>query len=170
MATVTAKPTLFRPATVGLRSTKRSDYRACLPLGSRLVWESMASSLDWSAVDGLDEFHVRVRYAEYVETRQKSEHRSYDGRRDYRRVPDGRGFGRTICKVQHGSGDHVVRIKYADGTVSERVISEREVIPTVRLFLSVQYVRRGLDIQVAEFEQLGANIVQDAVRLVIRPV
>lgn len=170
IATITAKPTLFRPARVGLRSAKRSDYRACTPLGSRLEWEPMAGSLDWSTVADLDEFYVRVRYAEYVETRQKSDHKSYDGRRDYRRVPDGRGFGRTICKVKRGRGDHVVRIKYADGGILERIVLEREVIGTVRLFLSVQYVQRGLDVQIEEFEQLGANVVKDAVRMVIKPL
>lgn len=167
---ITAKPTLFRPARVGLRSAERSDYRACMPLGSRLEWEPMAGSLDWSAVDGLDEFHVRVRYAEYVETRQKSDHKSYDGRRDYRRVPNGREFGRTICKVKRGRGDHVVRIRCADGGILERIVSESEVVSTVRLFLSVQYVRRGLDVQIEEFEQLGAYIVKDSVRMVIRPI
>jgi len=170
MVMLTTKPTLFRPTRIGVRSTKRSDYRTCVALGSRAEWEPMSGSLDWSAVDGLDRFLVRARFAEYVETRQKSDHANYDGRRDYRRVPDGRGFGRTICRVQRGQGDHVVRIRYADGTISKRVIPESEVIPTVRLFLSAQYVSRGLDILVAEFEQLGASITKDAIRMVIQPV
>lgn len=168
--TITTKPTLFRPTRIGIRSTKRSDYRACVNLGSRSEWEPMSSSLDWSVVDGLDDFLIRARYAEYIETRQQSEHASYDGRRDYRRVPNGRGFGRTVCKVQRGRGDHVVRIRYANGFVTKRLIPESEVIPTVRLFLSAQYVSRGLDMLVAEFEQLGANITKDAIRMVIRPV
>jgi len=130
----------------------------------------MSGSLDWTVCDGLDEFSVRARYAEYVETRQKSEHESYDGRRDFRRVPGGRVFGRTICKVQRGRGDHVVRIKYADGRVSEQIVPESDVMGVVRLFLSVQYVQRQLNMLVAEFEQLGANIVKDTVRMVIRPV
>lgn len=167
---ITAKPTLFRPIAVGLRSAKRADYRACVPLGSRLEWEPMSGSLDWSVVADLDEFYVRIRYAEYLETRQQSEHAGYDGRRDYRRIPNGRGFGRTICKVQRGSGDHVICIKCADGSVSERIVPENEIVPAVRLFLSVQYIRHGLDMLVAEFEQLGANIVKDSVYMVIRPV
>ena len=170
MTTITTKPTLFRPTRIGIRRTKQFDFLSLVDVGGRAEWKPMAASLDWSVVDGLDEFLVRARYAEYVETRQKSEHASYDGRRDYRRVPGGRGFGRTICKVQRGRGDHVVRIKCTDGTFSERIVSESEVVPTVRLFLSAQFVSRKLDMLVAEFEQLGAHATKDMFRMVIQPV
>ena len=161
---IMSKPTLFRPVTIGLRTNKKSDYRARVALGSRLDWEPMAGRLDWPAIEGCDEFHVRVRYAEYVETRKKSVHKAYDGRKDYRRVPNGRGFCRTICKVQRGRGDHVVRIKYADGRIVEQIITAEQVVPTVRLFVSAQYIRRGLDVQIR------TCITKDTVRMIVRPV
>lgn len=170
MTTVTTIPTLFRPVTIGIRSTERADYRATTPLGSRLEWEPMAGCVDWSAIDDLDEFYVRVRYAEYVETRKKSEHAAYNGRRDFKRVPDGRGFGRTICKVVRGEGAHVVRIKRPDGSITERIIQAVNIMRTVRTFVSAQYVRRGLDMLIAEYEQLGANIVKNTVRMTILPM
>jgi hypothetical protein len=126
--------------------------------------------MDWSAAEDLGDFDVRVRYAEYVETRQESEHTAYDGRRDFKRVPNGRGFGRTVCKVRRGEGAHVVRIKYPDGNVTERVVQEADIMRTVRTFVSAQYVRRGLDMLIAEYEQLGANIVKDTFRMTIRPM
>jgi hypothetical protein len=126
--------------------------------------------MDWSAVDDLGDFDVRVRYAEYIETRQESEYVAYDGRRDFKRVPNGRGFGRTVCKVRRGQGAHVVRIKYPDGSVTERIVQEADIMRTVRTFVSAQYVRRGLDMLIAEYEQLGANIVKDTFRMTIRPM
>ena len=170
MTTITTEPTLFRPVTIAIHSTEGGDYRAATALGSRLEWEPMASCMDWSAVDDLSAFDVRVQYAEYVETRQESDHAAYDGRRDFKRVPEGRGFGRTICKVVRGEGAHVVRIKRADGSVTERIVREEDIIRTVRAFASAQYVRRGLDILIAEYEQLGANTVKDTVRMTIRPM
>ncbi len=163
MSTV-VKSTLFRPVTIGLRTDKKADYKTRVALGSRLDWEPMAGRLDWAAIEDCDEFHVRVRYAEYVETRKKSEHKAYNGRKDYRRVPDGRGFCRTICKVRHGRGDHVVRIRYADGRIAEQIIPAEQVIPTVRLFVSAQYIRRGLDMKI------WARITKDTVRMIVRPV
>jgi hypothetical protein len=126
--------------------------------------------MNWSAVDDLGDFDVRVRYAEYVETRQESEHAAYDGRRDFKRVPDGRGFGRAVCKIRRSEGAHIVRIKYPDGSVTERVVQEADIMRTVRTFVSTQYVRRGLDMLIAEYEQLGANIVKDTFRMTIRPM
>jgi hypothetical protein len=41
---------------------------------------------------------------------------------------------------------------------------------TVRLFVSSQYVRRGLDMLIAEYEQLGANVVKNTVRMTILPM
>lgn len=156
--------TLFRPIMMGLRSPKRGDYRATTPLGSRMDWEPMAGNVDWAAVDGLPEFHVRLRYAEYEETRKESEHAVYNGRRDFRRAPNGRVFGRTICKVRIGSGDHLVRIKHAGVEPSDRIVSKDEVMNIVRLFSSVQYVRRGLDI----IEDGGITIAP--ARMFVRPI
>lgn len=168
--TVETKPTLFLPATIGLRSSNRGDYKHRVAVGSRLEWEPMAGCLDWSTVADLKEFYVRARLVEYVETRQKSDNAKYDGRCDFRRVPNGRGFGRTICKVRVGDGDHTVRIRNANGKVSERVIPACDVMGVVRLFVSMQYIRRGLDMQIEEFEQLGAHIVKDSASMIIRPV
>jgi hypothetical protein len=130
----------------------------------------MAGCVDWSAIGDLDKFYVRVRYAEYVETRQESKHVAYNGRRDFKRVPGGRVFSRTICKVTFGSGTHVVCIKHPDGSVTERFVLQGDVLRTVRTFVSAQYVRHGLDILIAEYEQLGANTVKDTIRMTIRPV
>jgi hypothetical protein len=139
---------------LGLRSAKRADYRSCVALGGRREWKPMSSCLDWNAVADLDEFRVRIRYAEYA---------------DNKRLPGSREFGRTVCRVLHGCGDHIVRVKYPDGAVSERVVPESAVILTVRLFLGAQCARHGLDMLVEEYEQLGANVTKDAVRMVIRP-
>jgi hypothetical protein len=151
--------TLFRPATIGLRSAKRSDYKSQVGVGGRLGWECMSGGLDWSTVDDLAEFYVRVRYIESIETRHKSNREGSEGRRDYRRVPHGRRFSCTICKVQRGRGNHLVRIQYADGSISKRVIPESEVIGVVRLFLSAQYARGGLNILPG---------VQDRVKMIIQ--
>lgn len=142
--------TLYRPIMIQL-----NDQR--VPMGSRLDWQPMAGCLDWS-ISG--DFDVRLHYAKYVETRKKSKHKAYDGRRDYRRVPQGREFDRTICKVQRGHGDHIVRIIRADNTL-ERVVRENEVVKTVRLFISVQYIQRGLDIWIGE---------KDSIFMIIRPM
>ncbi len=166
---IETKTTLFQPMTIGLRAVGRSDYKAITPVGSRVDWLSMSAKLDWASIDGLDEFCIRARYAESIETSKKSEHAAYNGRRDFRRVPDGKRFGRTICKVKCGHGDHIVRVEN-NGSRSKRIIPENQVIMTARLFLSVQYIRRGLDMLIDEFEQLGEYIVKDTVRLTIQPV
>ena len=161
---VKTKHTLFRPITMGLRSPERGDYRACIPLGSRKDWSPMAGNVDWSTVDGLPEFHVRLRYAEYQETRKESKHFTYDGRRDFRRAPAGHTFGRTVCKVRIGEGDHLVRIKHEGVEPYDRIVTRDQVMNIVRLFASVQYVRRGLDI-IGD----GDNTVAPA-RMIVRPV
>jgi hypothetical protein len=148
---------------MGLRSTKRGDYRATVALGSRMDWEPCAGNLDWSAVDDLPEFHVRLRYTEYQETRKESRHSVYDGRRDFRRARDGRTFSRTVCKVRIGDGDHLVRIKHDGADPYDRIVPKDQVLNIVRLFASVQYVRRGLDIM----EDGDASI--EPARMVVRP-
>ena len=161
---VQTEHTLFRPITLGLRSPKRGDYRSTVGLGSRKDWAPMAGNVDWSTVDDLPEFHVRLRYAEYQETRKESKHSVYDGRRDFRRAPDARTFGRTVCKVRIGEGDHLVRIKHADAAPYDRVVPEDQVMNVVRLFASVQYVRRGLDIME------GGDAATEPARMIVRPV
>ena len=156
--------TLFRPIMMGLRSPKRGDYRATVALGSRKDWTPMAGRVDWSTVDSLPEFHVRLRYAEYQETRKESKHSVYDGRRDFRRALDGRTFGRTVCKVRIGSGDHLVRIKHNGVEPYDRIVPKDEVMNIVRLFASVQYVRRGLDII-----EDGDTTIAPA-RMIVRPI
>jgi hypothetical protein len=124
----------------------------------------MAGRIDWSTVVGLPEFHVRLRYAEYQETRKESKHAVYNGRRDFRRAPGGRTFGRTVCKVRIGSGDHLVRIKHDGVEPCDRIVPKDEVMNIVRLFASVQYVRRGLDI----IED--GDITLAPARMVVQPV
>ena len=149
---------------LGLRSTERGDYRTTVPLGSRMDWEPMAGNVDWSTVDGLPEFHVRLQYAEYEETRKESEHSGYDGRRDFRRAHNGRIFSCTVCKVRIGSGDHLVRIKHDGAEPRSRIVPRDQVIDAVRLFTSVQYVRRGLDIVE------GGGAATEPARMIVRPV
>lgn len=156
--------TLFRPVTIGLRSPKRGDYKDTTALGSRMDWEPMAGNVDWSTVDGLPEFHVRLRYAEYQETRKESKHSVYDGRRDFRRARNGRTLARTVCKVRIGEGDHAVSIKHDGAKPFTRVVPKDQVMNIVRLFASVQYVRRGLDIM-----EGGDNETAPA-RMIVRPV
>jgi hypothetical protein len=165
---IETKTTLFQPMLIGLRAMGRSNYRSIAVVGSRINWSPMAAKLDWSSIDDLDEFRVRVRYAETLETCKKSKHKAYSSLRDFRRLPGGRRFGRTICKVKCGHGNHIVRISN-NGSLSERTISATRVIMTVRLFLSVQFVQRGLDIRIDEFEQLGGYTVKNAACLTIRP-
>ena len=164
---IETKTTLFQPMTIGLRAV--GGYRDTTPVGSRIDWSPMAAKLDWSSINGFAKFYVCIQYTESVETCKKSTHEAYNGMRDYKRVPNGKQFGRTICRVRCGRGDHIVCIEN-NGTPSERIIPENQVIATVRLFLSVQFIRRGLDMLINEYEQLGAYIVKDTVRLTIRPV
>ena len=156
--------TLYRPITIGLRSTNRGDYLSKVRVNNRYEWAPMAARLDWDAVCDLDEFHVRACFAEYEETRKVSKYDNYNGRPDARRVPDGKRVGRTICKVTHGKGDHVVYTKNSAGIVSRRVVPEAQVIQTARLFLSVAYLRRELRLRI------GPNVWLDTTCMIIKPV
>jgi hypothetical protein len=147
--------TLFRPVLIGLRMGGRGEYIAIATINSRMGLGVFASCIEWSLVTNLDEFVIRARLAEYA---------------DEKRVPQGRSFGRTICKVQRGSGDHSVHIRNRDGTVSVRIISADEVVSTVRLFLSVACIRHRLDMVIVEAEQLGISILRNAVQMIVRPV
>jgi hypothetical protein len=66
-----------------------------------------------------------------------------------------------------GFGDHVVAIISGAKRLSERVIPAEQVIPTIRLFVSVQVARNKLDLRVKDFEQLGAFVQDGPVTMVI---
>jgi hypothetical protein len=123
----------------------------------------MAGCVDWAAVEGLDEFHVRLRYAEYEETRKESEYASYNGRQDFRRKAGGDTFSRTICKVRIGDGSHAVIVRNADHSVYKRIVPKDQVMGIVRLFTSTQYVRRALDIRI------GGDAPTEPTRMIVRP-
>ena len=161
---IAAKATLYRPVMMWLRIDSQSGYQHRVALGSRLDWESMAGSLDWSIVDNTNEFQVQACYAAYQETRKKSKHAAYDGRRDYRRIPHGRQYDHTICEVRRGRGKHCVQFRYKNGSTSEWLVPQDEVIKTVRLFVSAQYYRHGLDMRA------GANVTEDSVHMLVNPV
>ena len=156
--------TLFRPITIGIRRIGKSGYPIRAPLGSRLNWEPMAGHLDWATVSKWPDFHVRIRYAEYEKTHKKSIHPAYDGRVDYRRVPGGYRFVATVCKVKRGRGDHVVYIKYPNEKHTHRIVPAAQIIETVRLFLSTQYLRHGMALSISK------TSTKDIPRIIIRPV
>ena len=165
---------LYRPIAIGVRPVGTKGYPIRARLGSRLNWEPMAGHLDWDTVSGWRDFEVRIRYAEYEETRKKSDNPAYDGRVDYRRVPGGHTFAATVCKVEHGCGDHFVSIS-AGGVRPTRVSSTRiipasQVIDTMRLFLSSQYLRHGLALSIVEQHPVGAVITENPPRISIRKV
>jgi len=148
---------LYRPIAIGIRPTypeqgwDKKGYPVHAALGSRLNWEPMAGHLDWDTVGGWHNFKVRIRYAEYEKTRKKSNNSAYAGRVDYKRVPGGSTFAITVCKVnvchQHANDDYCDRsvyISYPNGSRTCRDIPENQVIETVRLFLSSQYLRHGM--------------------------
>jgi len=147
--------THFRPVLVGVRMNGRGEYVSIAPMNGRMGVGAFASRIEWALVADLDSFVIRARLAEYA---------------DDQRVPQGRGFGRTVCKVRRGSGDHLVRTRDADGKVSERVIPADEVLPTARLFLSVACIRHKLNMTIVEAGQLGTHILKNTVQMVVRPI
>jgi hypothetical protein len=58
----------------------------------------------------------------------------------------------------------VVAIKHTDGPVYKRVVSKKRVMEIVRLFVSVQYVRRAMDIREGGDDPVGQT------RMIVRPI
>jgi len=133
----------------------RGEYVSVAPINGRMGIGAFASHIKWALVADLDEFVVRARLVEYA---------------DGQRVPQGRGIGRTVCKVWRGSGNHIVRVRSEDGTVDEWIVSADEVVPTVRLFLSVVCLRHRLDMTIVGAEQLSTIILRNTVQMVVRPI
>lgn len=106
-------------------------------------WKVMAGKLDWSIVTGYDDFSV------LAEDEDESVF--------------------ELAKVSIGCGNHTVIVSYADGRKVERIIPAKQVMPTVRLFVSCLVRRKKLVVRFKDFEQLGTVMTDHPPTMVIRP-
>lgn len=98
-------------------------------------WKPYAAKLDWSALEGCNDFSVFIVY------------------------DDGSDFP-LVSVINNDCADYTAFNISSEGLLTERSVSAAQIVPMARLFLSVAVTRDKLTIGAEHYEQVGVILTK----------